>query len=135
MERELWLLSAWHLSLIFVSEALIGTSELPDILWIFSHFAPKPKKPRDKKYLTLAQNPHFYDGHPRFPTAFVDTFKTQPTEDYKGTIYVLTNTERRVFLELDEKRRTFDNVWKANNTLIFKGSYPTTIFFPIMTSF
>jgi hypothetical protein len=110
-----------------VSEALIGTSKLPDILWIFSHFAPKPKKPkdpRDKKYLTLAQNPHFYDGLPIFPTAFVDTFKTQPTEHYQGTIYVLTNNERRVFLDLGKKRRTFDNVWKTNDTLIFKGSCP-----------
>ena len=115
-----------------MSEALIGTSELPDILWIFSHFAPKPKKPkdsRDKRYLTLAQNPHFYDGHPRFPTAFVDTFRIQPTENYQGTIYVLTNNERRVFLELGEKRRTFDNVWKTNDTLIFKGSYLAIILF------
>ncbi|KAI0271780.1 hypothetical protein BGY98DRAFT_1006266 [Russula aff. rugulosa BPL654] len=80
----------------------------------------KPKDPRDKKYLTLAQNPHFYDGLPIFPTASVDTFKTQPTEDYQGTIYVLTNNERRVFLELGKKRRTFDNVWKMNDTLIFK---------------
>jgi hypothetical protein len=114
-----------------VSEALIGTSKLPDILWIFSHFAPKPKKPkdpRDKRYLTLAQN--FYDGLPIFPTAFVDTFKTQPTEHYQGTIYVLTNNERRVFLELGEKRRTFDNVWKTNDTLIFKGSCPAIVFFP-----
>ena len=113
-----------------MSEALIGTSELPDILWIFSHFAPKPKRPndpKDKRYLTLAQNPHFYNGLPVFPTAFVDT---QPTEDYQDTIYVLTNNERRVFLELGERRRTFDNVWKANNTLIFKGSYLSIIFFP-----
>jgi hypothetical protein len=119
-----------------VSEALIGTSELPDILWIFSHFTPKPKKPkdpRDKRYLTLAQNPHFYDDLPIFPTSFVDTFKTRPTEEYQGAIHVLTNNERRVFLDLGKKRRTFDNVWKANNILIFKGSYPTVptiTFFP-----
>ena len=115
-----------------LSEALIGTSVLPDILWIFSHFAPKPKKrkePRDKRYLTLAQNPHFYDGLPIFPTASVDTFRTQPTENYRGVIYVLTNNEHRVFLELGEKRRTFDNVWKMNDTLIFKGSCPVIIFF------
>jgi hypothetical protein len=79
-----------------VSEALIGTLELPDILWIFSHFAPKPKKPkdpRDKRYLTLAQNPHFYDDLPIFPTSFVDMFKTRPTEEYQGAIHVLTNNE------------------------------------------
>jgi len=104
-----------------VERPLIGTSKLSDILWIFSHYAPKkPEDPRDKKYLTLVRNPHFYDGHPIFPTAFVDTFKTQPTEKYQGTIYVLTNNERRVFLDLGEKRRTFDNVWKINDILIFK---------------
>ena len=116
------------LSLISVSEPLVGTSKLPDILWIFSHYAPKkPNAPRDERYLTLAQNPHFYDGLPIFPTAFVET---QPTERYQGTIGVLTNNERRVFLELGKKRRIFDNVWKMNNTLIFKGSCPATVFFP-----
>jgi len=106
---------------IIVEQALIGTSDLPDILWIFSHFAPKkPKDLRDKRYLTLAQNPHFYDGLPIFPTKSVDTFKTQPTEDYQGKIYILTNNERRIFLDLGEKRRVFDNVWKMNDTLIFK---------------
>ena len=124
-------ISITFVSDLFVSEALIGTSELPDILWIFSHFAPKkPKDPRDKRYLTLAQNPHFYDGLPIFPTASVDTFKTQPTEDYQGKIYVLTNNERRIFLDLGGKRRTFDNVWKMNDTLIFKGLCPAIIFFP-----
>ncbi len=122
-----------HLSLICVSEPLIGTSEskLSDILWFFSHYAPKkPRDPRNKKYLTLARNPHFYDGPPKFPTTFVDTFETQPTRDYPDTIYVLTNNERRVFLELGKKRRTFDNVWRKNDTLIFKGSCPAVIFFP-----
>lgn len=123
-------ISAWHLSLISVSEPLIGTSRSPDILWIFSHYAPKkPKDTRDKRYLTLAQNPHFYDGLPLSPTAFVET---QPTERYQGTLCVLTNNERRVFLELGKKRRTFDNAWKTNagNTLIFKGSCPAIIFSP-----
>ena|SRR6266403_2639887 len=84
-------------SLISVSEALIHTSELSDILWVFGHFAPKrPNDPRDEKYVTLAQNPHFYDGFPTLSTASMDSFKTKPTEDYRGTIYVLTNDERRV---------------------------------------
>jgi len=104
-----------------VKRPLIGTPNLSDILWIFSHYAPKkPEDSRDKRYLTLAQNPHFYDGHPIFPTAFGDTFKTQPTEKYQDPIYVLTNNERRVFLDLGKKRRIFDNVWRINDTLIFK---------------
>ena len=112
-----------------MSEALVDASELPDILWVFSHFAPKkPNDPRDKRYLTLLQNPHFYDGIPIFPTTFADMFKTRPTEDYQGTIYVLTNNERRVYLDLGKKRRIFDNIWKMNDTLIFKGSCPAIIF-------
>lgn len=104
-----------------VKQALISTSTLPDILWIFSHFAPeKPKDPRNKKFLTLAQNPHFYGGLSISSTTLLNTFKTQPTEDYQGTIHVLTNNVRRVFLELGERRRAFDNVWKMNDTLIFK---------------
>ena len=124
------------LSLISVSGPLICNSEskLSDILWVFSHYVPPPKKPKDpegKRYLTLAQNPHFYDGPPIFPTTCVDTFETQPTKDYQGTICVLTNNEHRVFLELDKKRRrTFDGVWKTNDILILKGSCPTFIFFP-----
>jgi hypothetical protein len=98
-----------------VLEALISTSELPvaDILWNFSHY-------KDKKRLTLAQNPQFYEG--TFPTTYGPAFITRPTEKYWDTIYVLTNNERRVFLELGKNRRTFDNVWRTNDILIFKGS-------------
>ena len=111
--------------------ALNGTSKLPDILWIFSHFPPeKPEDSRNKRRLTLAQNPQFYGGFSISSTARLDTLKIRPTEDYQDTIYVLTNSERRVFLELGEKRRTFDNVWRMNDTLIFKGSCPAIIFFP-----
>jgi hypothetical protein len=131
VEREWRRISVWHLSLISASEPLICTSEskLSDILWFFSHYAPKkPKDPKDKRYLTLAKNPHFYDA--KFPTPFPDTFKTEPTEDYQGTMSVLTNNEHRVFLELGKTRRAFDNIWKAGDTLIFKGSYPAFITFP-----
>ena len=123
--------------LISVSEVLVDTSELPDILWIFSHFAPKkPNDPRDKRYLTLVQNPHCYDDSPIFPTTSVDMFKVHPTNHYQGTIYVLTNDERRVYLDLGKERRIFDNIWKMNDdTLIFKGECPATIFFPQLTSF
>lgn len=113
-----------------MSEVLTGTSKEPDILWIFSHFAPKPEKPNDPKdegYLTLAQNPHFYD---KLPAACVDKFETRPAKGYQGTIRDLTNNQRRVFLDSDVKRRTFDNVWKTNNTLIFRGSCPAVISFP-----
>jgi len=81
---------------VIVKQALISTSGLPDILWNFRHF-------EGEKCLTLAQNPHFYKGPPTFPTTYGPESNTQPTEDYQGTIYVLTNDERRVFLELGQK--------------------------------
>jgi hypothetical protein len=124
---KLWIvsgdLSMSYLSLIPMSEALISTLGPPVILWYFIHF-------RDARRLTLAQNPHFYESLPNSPTSYGPTFNTQPTEDYRGTVYILTNNERRVYLELGQKRRTFDNVWRTNNTLIFKGSCPTFLFLP-----
>jgi len=97
-----------------------GTAVLPEILWNFSHF-------EDEKCIRLAQNPHFYIDLPKSPTAYGEAFRSQPTEIYKGTIYVLTNNlvpesgdSRRVFFEFGGKTRAFDNFWDANNTLIFK---------------
>ena len=115
--------------LIPASEALPGTSGLPDILWFFSHY-------KNENCLTLAQNPQFYEGPPAFPTTYGPASKTQPTEDYKGTIYVLTDNERRICLELGEKRRIFDNIWRTdNNALIFKGSYAAFLFLLYLTYF
>ncbi len=54
----------------------------------------------------------------------------RPTDDYQGTIYILTSNERRVFLDFGDERWTFDNVWETSNTLIFKGPCPAVIFFP-----
>jgi hypothetical protein len=87
---------------------------LPEILWNFSHF-------NDKRRLRLAQNPHFYEALPASSGAYGGGFRTQPTERYKGTIHVITNTSRRVFLEFDGKLRVFDHVSVVNNTLIFRG--------------
>jgi len=91
-----------------------GNSVLPEILLNFSRF-------KGKRRLTLAQNPHFYGDLPTSDslTRYVAGFNSQPTDCYTGTIYVVTNNSRRVFLEFGETRRAFDNVSVANNTLIF----------------
>jgi hypothetical protein len=68
-----------------MSEALIQTSGLPDILWNFSHFD-------GERRLTLAEKPRFYEHIPT-PHAF-DTLQT---EDFAGTLYVLTNIGRQGF--------------------------------------
>ncbi len=101
-----------------------GNSLLPEILLNFSRF-------KGKRRLTLAQNPHFYGDLPTSdsPTRYVAGFNSHPTDCYTGTIYVVTNNSRRVFLEFGETRQAFDNVSVANNTLIFKGWFRGFLFF------
>lgn len=94
--------------------ALSDSSDLPEILWYFSHFP-------DEKRLSLAQNPQFYGILPTSPAAYVGGFSSSPTEFYQGTINVLTNSSRRIFLECDPYPRIFDNVWAINGILIFRG--------------
>lgn len=124
-------LSTWYLSLIPLSEALVSTSEVsdlvPDILWNFSHFD-------GEKRLTLAQNPHFYKNLPTNPTTDWAEFEIWPTDDYQDTIFVLTNDDRRVFLEVG-KLRTFDNVWKTSGALILKGLCPAFLFLALTDIF
>ena len=91
-----------------------GPSVLPEIIWNFSHF-------QGEQRITLTQNPYFYGELPTSPAEYVGGFNSQPVERYEGTIDVLTNNSRRVFLEIDENLRAFDNVWTTNDTLIFKG--------------
>ena len=92
------------------------TSEpkLPYILWFFSHY-------NDVQRLTLAENPQFYGGP--HPNTYGPASEIRPADNYEDTIYVLTNNKRLVFLELGENSQAFDNVWKTNNGLIFKGLY------------
>jgi len=96
---------------------LFSDSEVPEVLWNFSHYF----EPGNEKRLTLAQNPHFYDKElPPRGHAHSDTFSALPIERFQGRIYVLRNSDRRVFLECRPPLRTFDNVWIVNHMLIFR---------------
>ncbi|KAI0281532.1 hypothetical protein BC826DRAFT_1069000 [Russula brevipes] len=97
-----------------VRQALPGSSKIGEILWNFSHH-------KGDKCLTLEKNPHFYCELPTCSTKDVDKFISQPTESFKGTIFVLTTNSRRIFFDIGEKQRAFDNVWDTNKTLIFQG--------------
>jgi hypothetical protein len=48
-------------------------------------------------------------------------------EPYPDTMYILTNNERRVYLEFEEMQRTFDHVWRTNDALSFKGLCPPSL--------
>ncbi len=117
-----------HSALILVPEALSDASDLPEILWYFSHFS-------DEKRIFLAQNPHFYENLPISQVGYMGEFNRQPIEIYKGTIDVLTNNERRVFFECGQQPRIFDNIWDVNGILIFKSLCVIFLFSPKLTSF
>jgi len=101
------------------AEVLNNDSKLEEILCNFSRFPPEMR-------LTLSQNPHFYNHLPTSSNANWGEFKANATQENWHTyhtkpICVLSNTSGRVFLELCRNPRAFDNVWNANETLIFKS--------------
>jgi len=102
-----------------VRQVLNNDSKLQEILWNFSRF------PLDSR-LTLSQNPHFYDHLPPSSNANWGELNANATQENWHTyhtkpICVLTNAPSRVFLELCGNPRAFDNVWNADETLIFKS--------------
>ena len=114
--------------LIPLPEELNDDSKLEEILWNFSRYYPPERR------LTLSQNPHFYDHLPTSSTANWKELYAKATQENWHTyhpepICVLTNAPSRVFLELCHKAWTFDNVWSANGTLIFKSKCLAFVFF------
>lgn len=110
-----------------VPEILNNDSKLEEVLWNFCRFDPSRR-------LTLSQNPHFYNDLPTSSNANWGEFKSKAIEGNWHTyhpkpIFVLTNTPGRVFLELCPTPRVFDNVWNANETLIFKSKCLASRFF------
>ncbi|KAI9464398.1 hypothetical protein F5148DRAFT_176483 [Russula earlei] len=112
-----------HRDPVIVRQALFSTSDLPEILWNFSHLD-------DGKRLALAQKPHFYEGLPENVNAYVGTFHHRPKlECFRGSLFVLKSEERRVFLECSTPQ-AFDNVWiisdnvsASRGILIFRHIY------------
>lgn len=100
----------------------------PEILWYFSQFS-------NEKRLYLAQNPQFYAVLPPQPAEYMGIFNRQPIEIYQNRVDVLTNNDRRVFLESNPQPGIFDNVWVINGILIFKSSCVVFLFLPRLTSF
>ena len=102
-------------------EALTGGSNLHEILWNFNRYPPA-----SGKRVTLAKNPHFYDSYClpiTSSSAVQDEFTAEPMIDcqYANIIYVLTNKPGRVFFEIGDNSRAFENVWQTHGILIFKS--------------
>ena len=106
--------------------ALSETSDVSEILWYFSHYL-------DDRRLSLAQNPQFYAALPISPAGYAGEFCREPITEIQGTIDVLTNSIRRVFLE-SPNPRIFDDVWVINGILIFRGSCVIFLFLLSLTS-
>jgi hypothetical protein len=89
-------------------ELLGQSSNMSEILWNFSHF-------RDKKCLTLKDNPYFYGKLPKSPEEYEGQFQTDPIKTLQHEkISVLTdnpNLTGWVFLEMAKRRWTFGNAW------------------------
>ena len=99
------------------AEVLSAHPMIWEILWNFSRYT-------DDRRIPLWQNPRFYL---HLPTSFGAEFVKDPIQDllFKGndTVYVLVDKPNlcRIYLEAENRRRIFGNVWKPNDFLIFKG--------------
>ena len=106
-----------------LSKTSLETSGLKEVLWNFSRF-------RDKRRLTLKQNPHFYEVLPTSPNEYDGRFQRHPIYflDLHLQVHlidVLTDSSGptgRVFLETPKETRIFGNVWVPKRAMIFKGS-------------
>lgn len=107
---------ASELDLNTMPEALCRSSNLNEVLWNFGRF-------KDKRRLTLKQNPHFYDV---LPEKYGSNFRTDPIETFqRERISVLTDNSGqagRVYIQVAKKTRVFGNVWALKDAFIFKGS-------------
>lgn len=109
--------------LILWPEYLSHSSDLPEILWYFSHYGPK-----DERRLALAQNPNFYNTLPTSSAGYMGIGPIEFPNDLSCPAFdVLTNDCGRVFLERNPQPRIFDNLWDINGIIIFKGSCLTVI--------
>ena len=103
-------------------EVLGENPSLQEILWNFSCFDDK------KKCLTLKDSPLFYAELPTLLKAHGDSVKIEPTEDFRHAdkFYVLTDKQETVvpvhIMTGNKILHFFDNFWRSENTIIFKGS-------------
>ena len=100
-------------------EVLSDSPSLQEILGNFSRFKDKRKR------LTLVENPHFYAELPALLKVHGDNVKIDPTEDFRhaNKFYVLTDKQELVHIMTGNKvLHSFGNLWRSENTIIFKGS-------------
>lgn len=101
---------------LIVHQFLSDRPKTSEILWNFSRY-------QDDRRILLRQNPQFYLD---LPTSFGADFVKDATKDFRfkrnDTVYVLVDKPDlgRIYLEAENGKRMFGNVWKPNDVLIFK---------------
>ena len=91
-----------------------------EILWNFSRY-------KDERRIALRQNPHFYLELPTAGDAYGADFFKESTKEFRfkcnDTVYVLVDKPDlgRVYLDAEQRKSIFGNVWMPNNVMIFKG--------------
>ncbi|KAI9464395.1 hypothetical protein F5148DRAFT_176369 [Russula earlei] len=99
-----------HRDFVIVRQALFSTSDVPEILWNFSHLDVGER-------IALAQKPYFYEGLPENVNEYAGTFHHWPKlKCFQGSVFVLESGQRRVFLECSTLQ-AFDNVWIISNNV------------------
>ena len=82
----------------------------------------------------MQQNPHFYLDLPPTRDDYGASFFKDSTKEFKfkgdDTVYVLVDRPdlSRVYLEAEERKRIFGNVWRPKDVMIFKGGPNMTRF-------
>ena len=113
------MLSILLLYLIFVPVMLSDDPSIQEILRGFSLFKGR------KEYLALTENPQFYAELPTLPKEHGDSIKIDPTNDFRhaNKFYVLTDKQELIHIMSGNKiLHSFGNLWRFENTIIFKGS-------------
>ena len=113
-----------------MAEALSDSSNLQEVLWNFCLF-------KDKRLLTLMDNPHFYTDLPTSPEAYGGSFKIDSTDDFRHAdkFYVLIDKPELVYIMTDQVSQSFGNFWRPQNAIVFRGLGIDQRFFTIFDGF
>ena len=106
-------------------EVLTNSSNMTEILWNFGRY-------KDKKRITVKQNPHFYKSLPGSKEEYGYDFRRHPMTNFVDApkVHVLTDRLGCVYIDSGRVIRAFGNVWQPKDAIIFKGSCLMFLEFP-----
>ena len=92
---------------------------LEAVLWVL----------QQKNYVTLSNNPYFYQDLPELPAKYDAEFNNKPLSfgksvgdiSLRDALYVLTDRAHHIYVKLEKGSRAFGNSWKPDKHIILKG--------------